>query len=243
MKASFIALATLILAPLCHADGVLVFGGTGQLGAYHVQLLSDAGERVAVFHRSTSSFDRLDGLSYERVEGDLMDADSVLAGVKQIKPRVIIDTSARRGNRMRNDKPFYAQAMRNIVAAAQAAGTQKIIIHSSVGVRDSAAPVKERFGYDTDSPNMRDKAEAEVVLEASGIDYIIIRNGLLEYEPAKPTDSGYLTTDESAFGRITRADLAALTLASIDDPRYRNKIVHALDDSLVGPRPPIDSDD
>lgn len=237
MKTSLIALATLLLTPLCNAQGVLVFGGTGQLGAYHVKLLSDSGERVAVFHRKTSNFDRLDGLSYERVEGDLMDTDSVLAAVKQINPAVIIDTSARRGNRMRNDEPFYAQAMRNIVAAAKATGTKQIIIHSSVGVRASAAPVKEKYGYDTDSPNMRDKAEAEVVLETSGIDYTIIRNGLLEYEPAKPTGNGYLTKDESAFGRITRADLATLALGSIDNPKYRNRIVHALDDSLVGPRP------
>lgn len=238
MKTILILIAAFFFASLARAEGVLVFGGTGQLGAYHVQLLSDRGQPVTVFHRSTSSFDRLAGLRYERVEGDLMDAASVLAAVKQVKPKVIIDTSARRGNRMRNDEPFYAQAMRNIVAAARAAGTQQIIIHSSVGVRASAAPVKEKFGYDTDSPNMRDKAEAEVVLEAGGIDYTIIRNGLLEYEPAKPTGRGYLTEDESAFGRITRADLAALALDSIGNPLYRNKIVHALDDSLVGPRPP-----
>ena len=79
------------------AGGVLVFGGTGQLGAPHVRMLLEQGEQVTVFHRASSKFDRLSGLSYTRAKGDLMDADSVLAAIQQAKPRIVIDTSARRG--------------------------------------------------------------------------------------------------------------------------------------------------
>ena len=40
-----------------------------------------------------------------------------------------------------------------------------------------------------------------------------------------------------AFGRITRTDLAALAVGCIDNPECINRIYHAQDDSLSGPRP------
>ena len=240
MIKSLTALAIIFAAlpALVFADGVLVFGGTGQLGAYHVQLLVKQGEDVTVFHRPTSSFERLEGLEYHAVSGNLLDLDTVVAAMAQVKPRVVIDTSARRGGNLRAEDPFYAEAMNNIVTAATATNSvEQIIIHSSVGVRASAAPLRRKFDYDTDSPNMRDKAKAEILLEQSGIAYTIIRNGLLEHEPAAATGNGRLTEDEATFGRITRADLAELTLTCIDNPTCLGKILHAVDDTLKGPRP------
>ena len=129
------------------------------------------------------------------------------------------------------------------MAAAQTTGVEHIIIHSSVGVRGSAAEMlREKFGYDTESPNIRDKGEAELALENSGISYTIIRNGLLEFEPVAPTGKAALNENMNSFGRITRTDLAALSVDCIDNPACMNKIYHAQDDSLVGPRPENDSE-
>ena len=234
---SALTAALSLVAGSAAAEGVLIFGGTGKLGAPHVRMLLDRGETVTVFHRPTSSFKRLAGLAYAKVEGDLLDAESVLAAMQKTKPRVVIDTSARRGMRMRGEQVFYTPAMENIVAAANAAGVEQIIIHSSIGVRGSAAYVQEQTGYDTNSPNMQDKAQAEIVLEQSGINYTIVRNGLLEFEPAAATGRGYLTEDENTFGRITRTDLARISLECMDKPACYGKIYHALDEELVGPRP------
>jgi uncharacterized protein YbjT (DUF2867 family) len=246
----------------CHpalAGGVLVFGGTGQLGAPHVSMLAERGETVVVFHRPTSSFERLDGTEFSKFEGNLLDADSVLAAMRKVKPRVVIDTSARRGYHRQNPEPFYTPAMKNIVAAAQATGVRQIIIHSSIGVRESEAavaaylmrlygfdvysteyppdmPVNMRFNLDN-NPNLLDKAGAEVVLEQSGIDYTIVRNGLLEFEPAAPTGRGELLEDETTFGRITRTDLARISLACLDNKSCFGKIYHAIDTGLAEPRP------
>lgn len=221
-----------------HADGVMIFGATGQLGAPHVKQLLNKGETVIAFVRPTSDRSRLDGLNVQYAVGDLMDADSVLAAMEQFSPRVVIDTSARRGGMMTREQPFYAEAMRNIIAAAQAADVQQVIIHSSVGVRGSAKKLlEETYGYDTESQNIRDKGEAEIALENSGLDYTIIRNGLLEFEPAQPTGTAYLIEDMDSFGRITRTDLATLSLTCLDNPQCLGKIYHAQDDSLVGPRP------
>lgn len=227
-----------LTAGLAHADSVMVFGATGQLGAPHVEMLLERGDTVIAFVRPTSDRKRLEGMDATYAIGDLMDANSVLNAMQTHKPRIVIDTSARRGGMMTRDQPFYGQAMKNIVNAAKATGVEQVIIHSSVGVRGSAAKMlQEQFGYDTESPNIRDKGEAEITLEQSGIGYTIIRNGLLEFEPAEPTGRAYLTDDMDAFGRITRTDLAELSIGCIDNPDCLNNIYHAQDDSLVGPRP------
>jgi uncharacterized protein YbjT (DUF2867 family) len=234
-------LAWFVYAIPAYADGVLVFGATGQLGAPHVRLLSEAGESVTAFVRPTSSRERLEGLDVQYAIGDLMDPDSVRSAMELVKPRIVIDTSARRGGRMERDERFYAPAMRNIVEAAKQNGVRQIIIHSSVGVRGSAEKLlRDELGFDTDSPNIRDKGEAEVILEQSGVPYTIIRNGLLEFEPTEPTGTAYLTEDMDAFGRVTRTDLTVLSIGCIDNPECMNKIYHAMDDSLTGPRPERD---
>jgi uncharacterized protein YbjT (DUF2867 family) len=220
------------------ADGVLIFGATGQLGAPHVQMLVTSGETVTAFVRPTSTRERLDGVDIQYAIGDLMDADSVRAAMELVKPRIVIDTSARREGSAGGKERFYAPAMQNIVDAAKVNGVEQIIIHSSVGVRGSAEELlRETYGYDTRSPNMLDKGAAEVILEESGVPYTIIRNGVLDYEPAAPTGQAYLSDNMDAFGRITRTDLAALAVGCIDNPECINRIYHAQDDSLSGPRP------
>jgi uncharacterized protein YbjT (DUF2867 family) len=218
------------------ADSVMVFGATGQLGAPHVRMLLDRGETVVAFVRTTSSRERLRNLNIQYAVGDLTDAASVLAAMEEFKPRVVIDASARRGGMMTREQPFYAEAMRNIVDAAKVTGVSQIIIHSSVGVRGSAKKFLEEVGYNTESQNIRDKGEAETYLENSGVGYTIIRNGLLEFEPAEPTGNGYLVEDINAFGRITRTDLASVSLECMDNADCQGKIYHAQDDSLIGPR-------
>lgn len=241
MKLLLAAIGMIVTTSHAQAEGVLVFGASGQLGAPHIRMLVEQGETVTAFVRPTSDRKRLAGLDIQYAIGDLMDADSVLAAMTEFKPRVVIDTSARRGGMMTREQPFYAEAMRNIVDAAKATGVEQIIIHSSVGVRGSAKKLlEEQFGYDTESQNIRDKGEAEIYLENSGVGYTIIRNGLLEFEPAEPTGNGYLIEDMNTFGRITRTDLAALSLDCMDKAECLGKIYHAQDDTLVGPRPEND---
>ena len=237
---SIVAFAcSLNVSSIAQADGVLVFGATGQLGAPHVRMLLEKGETVTAFVRPTSSRHRLQGMDGVRYAvGDLLDARSVTDAIKQTRPRVVIDTSARRGEQMTSGQDFYAQAMENIVNASRANRVKQIIIHSSVGVRGSAKNIlKEQFGFDTESSNIRDKGQAEIYLENSGVGFTIIRNGLLEFEPVEPTGKGYLSQDMNSFGRITRTDLAALSVSCMDNPDCMGKIYHAADDSFVGMRP------
>jgi uncharacterized protein YbjT (DUF2867 family) len=210
--------------------GVLVFGGTGRLGAPIVKLLVESGEAVTVFVRPTSDRRRLDGLAVSFVTGDLLRADEVAAAFMNGSFRAVVDASARRGTQ----DPFYDTAMAHIVRGATENDVRQIIYHSSVGAGDNMVMFPR-----ADFSSMRDvllaKGLAEQILIDSGIAYTIIRNGLLQPDGTLPTENARLTEDQSIMGVVTRADLATLTVQCMDQPDCMNRIYHAVDDSYQAP--------
>jgi uncharacterized protein YbjT (DUF2867 family) len=218
-------------AAVARDDGVLVFGGTGRLGAPIVRLLVQAGERVTVFARKDSPRDRLAGLDVAYAVGDLTDERSVAAAFDGGRFRVVIDASAQRGASSQV-AGFYERAMRAIAANAHRTGVKQIILHGSIGAGDNVNQIPALAGFRT-SPTMVDKGKAERVLIDSGVPYTIIRNGLVPLDPQPPaTERAYLTVDRTAFGEITRDDLAILTRDAMDNPARMNKIYHAVDPGL-----------
>ncbi|HPF27032.1 MAG TPA: NAD(P)H-binding protein [Steroidobacteraceae bacterium] len=217
-------LVATLQAPVVRADGVLVFGGTGRLGSEIVGALLVADERVTVFVRPESDRRRLQGKDVRYVVGDLLDAASVTAAFRAVRPRVAIDASALYDRK-------HEPAIRNIVAGALANGSAQVIHHGSVGAGDNMK-LFPAIDFTELAAILHDKGRAEELLIGSGLNYTIIRNGMLENDDAKSTGQARLTEDLSALGRITRRDLAALTLQCVDSPRCRNRVLHALDDHL-----------
>ena len=219
-------------------SGVMVFGGTGNLGSYHVKQLSAAGERVIVFARSTSSFERIEGSDYEVVVGDLRDADSVMAAVMDAKPAVMIDASNYPGIRFEDGESFYHASMVAQVEAAKAACVTQVIRHSARGAREMlTSPPTEGMRSDPRIVNyMRDVARAELTLETLGRDQglatTIIYNSNLPQEPAPPTGNGELLDDLSVDGGITRSDLARLTNTCILNADCYGRIFNGIDTTL-----------
>jgi uncharacterized protein YbjT (DUF2867 family) len=217
-------IAGLLTCVPAFAEGVLVFGGTGRLGAATVNQLIAAGEKVTVFTRPTSDRGRLAGLDVSFVVGDMLNAEDVAAAFTTVMPRIVIDASA-----LYNGS--HEPAVRNIVAAAQAVRVEQIIHHGSVGAGDNMALFPE-IDFTALEATLLDKGRAEDVLINSGLTYTIIRNGLLDSDDSKSTGRARLTPDPAALGRITRVDLAAVTMECFAAARCANKIFHALDDNL-----------
>ena len=211
--------------------GVLVFGGTGRLGAPIVKLLLESGEPVTVFTRPTSDRGRLNGLNVSFAVGDLLNEDEVIKVFAGGHYRAVVDASARRGTQ----DIFYDKAMAHIVRGAADSGVRQIIYHSSVGAGDNMKMFPR-----ADFSGMREvllaKGQAEQTLIDSGISYTIIRNGLLQPDGTPPTDNARLTEDQSIMSVVTRADLATLTVQCVDQQNCMNRIYHAVDDSYEVPR-------
>ncbi len=203
----------------------LVLGGTGRLGAPIVQLLVERGYAVTVFARPTSDRGRLVGLDVSYALGDLLDADSVVEALRGRQFAVVIDATSRGSS----DASFYATAMRNVLAALPAGSVDHFILHGSAGAGDNIAKFPQvPFGRMQDI--LRAKGRAEALLVTSGIDYTIIRNGVIRPDGTAASATARLTDDDSVLGTVSRLDLAVLTMQCLDNPDCRNKVFHAVDD-------------
>jgi len=213
--------------------GVLIMGGTGQLGSYHVKQLSAAGERVIVLARPTSTFQRIADSTYEVVTGDLRDADAVAAAVAKARPAVIIDASNMPGIRMDDGDSFYWRSIRHQVAAARTACVTQIIRHSARGARAFLTRPPDAFKDEPRVTNyMRDVARAEIALEHSGLAYTIVLNSKLPPEPTAATGGGALSENLSADTGITRSDLARITNVCILNEACYGKTYNGIDPTL-----------
>ncbi len=234
---SLFALAALTLFS-AHAvaqsnTGILVIGGTGNLGSYHVGQLSAAGERVIVLARSTSTFERIEGSTYEVVIADLTDPEAVTAAVMKAKPAVIIDASNLPGIRMDDGDSFYWRSIRTLTKAAQGAGVTQFIRHSARGAREMLTGPPTVFRDEPQIINyMRDVGRAEIALEHSGMTYTIILNSKLPPEPATATGNGLLSDDVTLDEGITRSDLARITNTCILNPACYGKRLNGIDPTL-----------
>jgi len=217
--------AVTAVAETANNRAVLVFGGTGRLGASVVRLLVAAGYPVTVFARPTSDRSRLSGLDVAFIIGDLMDADSVNQALQDRHFRFVIDATSRGASR----DSYFDAAMQNILQTVATVHIDQFILHGSIGAGDSM----QHFP-DFQSERMRDlllaKGKAEALLKASGIGYTIIRSGMIDLDGTPATGTARLTDDNSAISRITRLDLATLTLQCLDKAECMNKTFHAVDD-------------
>ncbi len=215
--------------------GVLVFGGTGQLGARIVKLLLDADEPVTVFVRPASNRSRLEGLDLAYAVGDMLNEPDVAAAFEGGNYRAVI-------NAVRapiTDMPFYDITSGHVAKHAKAQGVKQIIHHGAVGAGENMAlhpdvPWERVPGL---KRRMEDHATAERNFLRSGIPTTIIRNSRVWPDETPASGNAQLTEDQSVLTPITRADLAAMTMQCLDNPECFNKIYHARDDTLTWPPP------
>lgn len=229
-------LAVIVLAaawlalPAAAAERVLVFGASGKLGAEVVRALTGAGYAVTAFVRPGSDRSRLAGVTVDYATGDLLVAADVAAAFAARPVDAVVDASARGSA----GDDFYPRAMRNIVAAASAAGRPVVILHGSVGAGDNA----QRFPqapFGRMAATLAAKGEAEDVLRASGLPWVIIRNGILAPDGTPATGQAVLSADDSLMRTVTRADLARLTVECLASDRCRGRTWHAVDPTLPFP--------
>jgi len=209
---------------------VLVFGGSGQLGAEVVRALVGAGHEVAVFIRPSSSRERLAGLPVQLVEGDALVEADIERALKSRRPEVVVDALGR----SESDVDFFARSGVAIAKWSAATGVRQILLHSSVGVGRSKA-IYPPARYEGMRRLFEAKQAGEDAVTASGLDWTIIRNAVLRNIPADAADGARLYADESKFGAVSRRGLGRLTLECIDNPACSRQIFHAVDEGMPVP--------
>lgn len=174
---------------------VFVAGATGVLGVPLVRALVAAGHEVTGTSRTASRAAGVDAAGGRGVVCDALDRDAVFAAVREAQPEVVVhqltalpqkfNELLRKGsdltNRLRRD------GTRHLVDAAVDVGARRVIAESIAFLYAPAGPpvVTEDAPVATPGPGpygelMRALAEEErIVLEAPGIEGVVLRYGAL----------------------------------------------------------------
>jgi uncharacterized protein YbjT (DUF2867 family) len=221
-----------LLPAAASAASVIVFGGTGQLGAEVVRALLAAGHEVTVFRRETSDLSRLQGLKVGTAVGDATVERDVQAAFAARRYDVAVNALAKG----RNDPgSFYAVTQRWITAAAKAKGVRQVILHSSVGAGESRAIYPDaNWARLKDVLLAKDASERELM--ASGVPYTIIRNAVLRDDAPGVREKAQLVPDQRRFGAVTRSGLGRLTAECTLKAECLNQIYHAIDPQVAVPQ-------
>ncbi len=204
---------------------ILVIGAAGKTGEAIVKRALAKGHTVTAFVHSAKDFEG-GGEGVRVVEGDVLDGAAVNAAVAG--QEAVLDALG--GHTPWKETSLETNAARNVVAAMRVHGVKRLLVISAIGVGGTQELVPSWYEH-LIMPTllrgaMRDKETMEPVVEASGLDWTLLRPGHLVDGEA----TGKVRTFEPGSGetahKITRADLAAFMLQLLEDGQYKEQAVN-----------------
>jgi nucleoside-diphosphate-sugar epimerase len=183
---------------------VVIAGGHGKIGLQLGKLLAERGDRVRGLIRKPEQADDLVEGGVEPVLCDL-EADPDVMGAVEGADAIVFAAGAGPGSGAERKWTLDYGGAARLIEAAQAQDTRRYVIVSSMG---AGSPPPE--GGDVFREYLRAKARADRELEASGLDYTIVRPGMLTDDPP----SGAVTISaEVGRSEIPRADVVDVLAA------------------------------
>jgi uncharacterized protein YbjT (DUF2867 family) len=189
---------------------VTIAGGHGQIALRLARLLGKQGDEVRSLIRNPDHADDVRAAGAEPVVCDLEAAseDEVAEAVGSIDAVVFAAGAGPGSGPERKETMDYGGAVK-LIAAAKRNGIRRYVMVGSMGADPDAE------GDDTFAAYLRAKGRADAELEASGLDYTIVRPGRLTNDPG----SGRVRVGERV-GRaeVSRDDVAAVLAAVLHEP-------------------------
>jgi uncharacterized protein YbjT (DUF2867 family) len=199
---------------------VLIIGASRGIGLETVRTALRAGHSVRALARSAASMPIQDA-NLDKVSGNALDPDtirSVLRDMDVVIQTLGVDFSPRlvfEGTRL------FSETTRILVDAMKAAGVKRLITVTGLGAGDSRGhggllydavvfPLLLKRVYD-------DKDVQEWIIRSSGLDWTIVRPGLLKNSPVTGRYRVLTTLTDWRFGAISRADVADFLVRQVDD--------------------------
>lgn len=189
---------------------VAIAGGHGQIALRLTRLLADRGDAVVSLIRNPDHADDVRAAGGDPVVCDLEAAgvEEVAAAVRGADAVVFAAGAGPGSGPARKDTMDYGGAAK-LIAAAKDAGVRRYLMISAM----SADPDAEGDGF---AVYLRAKGRADAELATSGLDYTIVRPGLLTDDPG----TGRVRLAESVDrGEVPRDDVAAVLAACLNEPR------------------------
>jgi putative NADH-flavin reductase len=199
---------------------LLVIGASRGIGLETVRAALRAGHGVRALARSASNIP-IQNPALDKVSGDALDRDAVrkaLEDVEVVIQTLGVDISPRA---IFERTTLFSQSTRILVDAMKDAGVKRLIAVTGLGAGDSRGhggflydavvfPLLLKRVYD-------DKDVQEWVIRSSGLDWTIVRPGLLTNRSATGRYRVLTTPRDWRFGVISRADVADFLVRQVDD--------------------------
>jgi putative NADH-flavin reductase len=200
---------------------LLVIGASRGIGLETVKAALLAGHSVCALARSAASIP-IQNVALDKVSGNALDHDTIRNALKDVNVVVQtlgVDISPRA---IFQPTTLFSQSTRILVDAMKAAGVKRLIAVTGLGAGDSrghggflydavAFPLLLKRAYD-------DKDVQERIIRSSGLDWTIVRPGLLTNRPATGQYRVLTAPKDWRFGTISRADVADFLVRQVDDP-------------------------
>ncbi len=174
---------------------IFVTGGNGFIGSAVVRQLIAKGHRVVCLLRATSNTERIDGLTFERADGDVRDAASVRAGMRGCDGTIHL---AAPGSWHADDaaglEDVIVNGARNVLDAASGLPGHRVVLTSStaaIGASDEPIVFDEHAEFNVRNPELHyahAKHRAELLAKeaaAKGVAVVIV-NPSEVYGPGDP---------------------------------------------------------
>ncbi len=197
---------------------IALFGATGGTGRQVLAQALEQGHTLAALARDPAKLDPGDGLTI--VGGDVLDPAAVAECVQGADAVIcVLGSHGKQGL-------IEVPGTERILAAMHEAGVRRLVVVSSLGVGDSRAQIPWLFRSIMDltlKPILEAKAEQEQLVQASGLDWIIVRPGGLKDGPR--TGAYRFGVDPNLkSARINRADVADFVLRQLTDDTFLRQI-------------------
>ncbi len=193
-----------------------VLGAAGATGVQLVEQALAAGHQVTALARSAENL-TLTNPNLHVIQGNATDRAVVSQAMKGAE--AVISVLGARG-------PVIAEATRAVVAAAEQAGPDRIVMLSSFAVaRDRLKPVSKLVTRMAMGSQIKDKTAGEEVLRASGLDWTIVYATVLTDGPKTEPRVVPETEKVGMSQRISRADVASFLLQAATDGLYSRRDV------------------
>lgn len=203
---------------------VIVFGATGTVGRLAVKSLLKAGHTVTAFARSPRNLDLSDP-RLRLVAGDAMKLSEVTDAVSGHEAVVVT-----LGAGMSRRSKIRSRGTLNVIKAMQTHGVRRLVAQSTLGARDSWPTLnfwwkRVMFGALL-APVFRDHELQEQLVEASGLDWTIVRPGAFTDTPTRrPVIEDVPNTARGLDLKIARSELARFLTHQLSDKQYIGRAV------------------
>lgn len=203
---------------------VIVFGATGTVGRLAVENLLKAGHSVTAFARSPEKLNLSDP-KLRLAAGDAMKLSDVTAAVAGHDAVVVT-----LGSGMSRKSKIRSEGTMNVIKAMQIHGVRRLIAQSTLGARDSWPTLnfwwkRVMFGALL-APVFRDHELQEQLVEASGLDWTIVRPSAFTDQPTtRPVIEDVQNTARGLDLKIARSELARFLTRQLSDRQYIGRAV------------------